>query len=175
MKDKNLTYVRQALRVNLAGEEGACAIYAGQLAYIKDKELYHLIQHMYAQEQDHKEIFRTIALQRGIRPTLFSDMWNKLGWFLGASTAWLGADAALICTIAVEEVIDAHYETQKQTLHKTEKSLVSTIDTCQGDEQEHHDTAASYLRTLPKKWWHKPLHTSLVSLTQGVIAITKKI
>ena len=42
-----------------------------------------------------------------------SPIWAVGGFFLGASSALIGRDAAMAC-LAVEEVIDKHYEDQKK-------------------------------------------------------------
>ena len=55
----------------------------------------------------------------------------------------LGEKAAMACTAAVEEVIDDHYESQRQQLKHwgVEKKFEQTIAKFQADEVEHRDTA----------------------------------
>ena len=47
----------------------------------------------------------------------------------------------MACTVAVESVIDKHYEAQEQMLRDDEAALKSTISKFRADEKEHHDTA----------------------------------
>jgi 3-demethoxyubiquinol 3-hydroxylase len=61
------------------------------------------------------------------------------GYVLGAATAALGYQAAMACTAAVEEVIDAHY--QEQLAQLPEGALATTIEQFRQEELEHKETA----------------------------------
>ena len=50
----------------------------------------------------------------------------------------------MACTVAVEDVIDEHYEKQAQKLGDTEPELKSVIEQFQADEQAHRDTALEH-------------------------------
>jgi ubiquinone biosynthesis monooxygenase Coq7 len=60
---------------------------------------------------------------------------------LGAATAALGEEAAMACTAAVEETIDAHYAGQAERLGKRDPELKRTIEQCRAEELEHRDEA----------------------------------
>jgi ubiquinone biosynthesis monooxygenase Coq7 len=60
---------------------------------------------------------------------------------LGAATAAMGARAAMACTVAVEEVIDAHYTAQSEALADDESALRDTIEKFRGEELHHRDVA----------------------------------
>ena len=47
-------------------------------------------------------------------------LWKIAGFALGAGTALLGKKAAMTCTVAVEEVIDEHYQEQLDYFDKDE-------------------------------------------------------
>jgi ubiquinone biosynthesis monooxygenase Coq7 len=66
-------------------------------------------------------------------------IWNKLGFALGAATALMGKEAAMACTVAVEEVIEEHYQEQIDELekHSKEKPLLDKIKQFQKEEAEH--------------------------------------
>ena len=57
----------------------------------------------------------------------------------------MGEKAAMACTVAVEEVIDEHYQQQSERLsgdtHQDEPMLKSTIDEFRAEELQHRDTA----------------------------------
>ena len=77
-----------------------------------------------------------------VRPTALMPIWNAAGFMLGAFTASLGKNAAMACTIAVEEVIGKHYEKQAACLtdkkySKLRKKLLKFRD----DELDHKDIA----------------------------------
>lgn len=135
--------LKQMLRVNHAGEFGAKCIYAGQLKALGHTPEAAVITEMAAQEQEHLEYFTQQIVERGVRPTLLQPIWYVGGHLLGYVTGMMGAKAAHACTIAVEEVIDTHYEAQLQTLRNTggDPGLIESIERFQADEVHHRDIA----------------------------------
>ncbi len=98
------------IRVDHAGEYGAARIYAGQLAVLGRSPAGPVIRRMAEQERRHLAAFEALVAARRVRPTALQPLWHAAGWALGAATALLGESAAMACTAAVEEVIDAHYQ-----------------------------------------------------------------
>ncbi len=91
------------LRVDHAGEVGACRIYAGQLAVMGDRSAAAtVIAGMAAQEAEHRRRFDAMMIERGVRPTLLTPLWDVAGFALGAATALIGPRAAMACTVAIE-------------------------------------------------------------------------
>lgn len=133
--------IDRMLRVNLAGEYGAKRIYEGQLAILKNSSLAPLLEHMKDQELTHLKAFETLVIENHVRPTALQPLWHVAGYALGAITALLGEKAAMACTVAVEEVIDDHYEKQLIQLGDENPELSQLISTCQQDELEHRDSA----------------------------------
>jgi ubiquinone biosynthesis monooxygenase Coq7 len=78
---------------------------------------------------------------RGVRPTVLQPFWHVAGHALGAATALLGPSAAMACTAAVEDEIDAHYSEQLEALRDSDPQLSSAIADFQADEREHRDAA----------------------------------
>lgn len=137
--------VAQMIRVDHAGEYGAARIYAGQLAVMGHRHrLSPLLRHMAEQERRHLESFDRLVVERGVRPSALSPFWHVAGYALGAATALMGERAAMACTAAVEEVIDGHYEEQRQTLGDAEPELAQTIGRFQAEEAEHRDSAIAH-------------------------------
>ncbi len=139
--------VERFLRVDHAGEYGAKRIYEGQLAVLgrrRDPDSLRaqgLIRHMAAQENAHLAAFQKMMPGRRARPTALLPIWHLAGFALGAATAALGPRAAMACTVAVEEVIDAHYAAQAERLGEDEAELRQSILTFRDEELEHRDTA----------------------------------
>src|SRR3954462_6243278 len=108
--------VRAMIRVDHAGEFGALRIYQGQLAVLgrdpKAQDNAEAIRRMQAQEQRHFDVFDRMVKERAVRPTVLEPVWHVAGYALGAATALLGEKAAMACTVAVEDAIDAHYSDQ---------------------------------------------------------------
>lgn len=138
------------LRVDHAGEFGAVRIYAGQRAVLGEGHpRAGLFKHMYEQEEVHLARFNKMITERGVRPTLMAPFWHVAGFALGAGTALLGEKAAMACTAAVEEVIDDHYQHQRDSLaardddHR-DHELEEVIETFQAEEVEHMEIAKAH-------------------------------
>ncbi|MYJ72909.1 MAG: demethoxyubiquinone hydroxylase family protein, partial [Rhodospirillaceae bacterium] len=108
--------IHSMIRVNQAGEYGAARIYAGQLAVLGDGEDGPVLREMAEQEQKHLDTFNRMIAERQVRPTVMTPVWHVAGFALGAATALMGREAAMACTVAVEEVIDEHYADQAARL-----------------------------------------------------------
>ena len=134
--------VDSMVRVDQAGEYGATCIYRGQLAVLGSRHpAARVISRMQSQEQRHLRHFDEMIVDRGIRPTLLQPFWNVAGHALGAATAFLGPNAAMACTAAVETEIDRHYEEQVRSLGADDPDLAGTIREFQAEELEHRETA----------------------------------
>ncbi|MBL4801020.1 MAG: demethoxyubiquinone hydroxylase family protein [Emcibacter sp.] len=133
------------LRVDHAGEYGAVRIYQGQLAVLGDNHpMSDTIKHMKEQEDVHLERFSTLIRERGARPTILTPLWHVAGFALGAGTALLGVKAAMVCTEAVETVIDEHYAAQIEQLGEDETALADELEKFRLEEVEHRETAVAH-------------------------------
>ena len=136
--------VEAMIRVDHAGEYGAVRIYEGQLAVLgKSTKIAAAIRRMAGQEQEHLSAFDALINARRVRPTALEPVWRVAGFALGAATALLGEKAAMACTAAVEEVIDAHYAAQVERLDH-DPELKQTIAGFRADEIAHRDEALSH-------------------------------
>lgn len=133
--------IRRMIRVDHAGEYGAKRIYEGQLAVLGQRPDASPIRHMAAQEHRHLLAFDKLLVERRVRPTALHPLWHVAGYALGAATALLGREAAMACTVAVEEVIDEHYAKQAERLGADEPELKSMIEEFRAEESEHRDVA----------------------------------
>jgi ubiquinone biosynthesis monooxygenase Coq7 len=137
--------VKRMIRVDQAGEFGAVRIYEGQLSVLRKSACAPVILRMADQEKHHLETFDAMLVERQVRPTILGPLWRVAGFALGAATALMGEKAAMACTVAVEEVIDEHYQQQSERLsgdtHQDERMLKSTIDEFRAEELQHRDTA----------------------------------
>lgn len=126
-------------RVDHAGEYGAKRIYEGQIAVLGKGRHGDTLRHMAQQELEHLRYFEGQLARRHVRPTVLQPFWHVAGFLLGAGTALLGERAAMACTVAVEEVIDGHYEGQIPHLGPEEAELRDSIVRFQAEEVEHRD------------------------------------
>jgi ubiquinone biosynthesis monooxygenase Coq7 len=138
--------IERTIRVDQAGEFGAVRIYEGQLAALRwtgraNGEAGRKIAAMARAERVHNREFDRLLVERRVRPTALQPLWSVAGFALGAATALLGDKAAMACTVAVEETIDAHYAKQAAALGDDEAELRGTIEKFRAEEIEHRDTA----------------------------------
>ena len=132
--------LQEMIRVNHAGEFGAKRIYAGQMAVLKTPADQALLKKMAEQEEVHLSYFTKEMQQRRVRPSILLPIWNILGYALGVGTATLGKTSAMVCTEAVEEVIDQHYQQQLKAVDLP-KDLAENIEKFRQEELEHLDIA----------------------------------
>ena len=137
--------IQRMIRVDQAGEYGAVQIYKGQLAVLGRSDTAPLLLHMLKQEEEHLGQFNKILIERHVRPTVLSPLWQIMGFALGAGTAMLGKKAAMACTVAVEEVIDDHYAKQQAKLGgNQDPELEKLIIKCREEENEHKQTGLAH-------------------------------
>jgi 3-demethoxyubiquinol 3-hydroxylase len=139
----------QMVRVDHAGEYGAVRIYEGQLAVLGQTPDAPTIEHMAEQEREHLATFNQMIVKNRVRPTALMPLWHLAGFAMGAGTALLGREAAMACTVAVEEVIDEHYAAQIEELGDEEPELreAELREICEKfreDELAHRDTGLQH-------------------------------
>jgi ubiquinone biosynthesis monooxygenase Coq7 len=132
------------IRVDHAGEYGARRIYQGQIAVLGRGPKGDILRHMQAQEEVHLATFSDLIAKRRVRPTVLLPLWHIAGYALGAFTAAMGTRAAMACTVAVEEAIDEHYQSQSSTLGDDEADLRDTIEKFRAEELEHRDIGLAH-------------------------------
>ncbi len=169
--------IEKMLRVNQAGEYGAKRIYEGQLSILGKTVDGPLIQEMADQEEKHLDLFNNLAQKHAVRSTKLLPIWHILGYGIGAASALLGRRAAMACTVAVEEVIDQHYQEQLEKLRSVnpsyESSLQEIITTCHEDELHHRDIG---LKNEAQRLTGYTLFTAFIRAgTRVAIGLSKRI
>jgi len=174
--DRVTESIDSMIRVDHAGEYGAKRIYEGQLAVLgKDPKLKKIIGHMAEQEQVHLDYFEKEVAARQVRPTALHPLWHVTGYALGAVTAKISPEAAMACTVAVEEVISEHYKGQLESLKNNpkEKKLYAAIKKFKAEEEEHHDIGLKHDAEQAAAY---PLLTKLIRTGARVaIAVAKRV
>lgn len=134
--------IERIIRVDQAGEYGAKRIYEGQLAVLGDTPDQPVLREMAETEEVHLKTFNKLMVERQVRPTALAPLWHVAGFALGAGTALMGREAAMACTVAVEEVIEEHYAGQAaQLAEEDEPELLATVEKFRDEELEHKETA----------------------------------
>lgn len=184
------TYVRQSpllsdpekkkiidrmIRVDHAGELGARRIYAGQLAVFRGTTVGTVIDEMANQELKHLNAFDRLIVERRVRPTAFLPIWHVAGYALGLGTALLGKEAAMACTVAVEEVIAQHYNDQIRILlsWEDEQNLRAMFREFRDDELEHKETGIEY--DAEKVPFYRALSSVIKAGCRAAISISERV
>jgi ubiquinone biosynthesis monooxygenase Coq7 len=168
---QKLNFLHSAIRVNHAGERAAKNIYSSQIKFTKDSNTKKLLEHMLEQELVHLEYFENEMKKSHVRPSLLLPLWDLLSHSLGAATALMGKEASMMCTEAVEEVIDEHYASQ---IHKLENAEIKNkIEQFRQEELEHRDIAISNDAHLSPAY--KILSKVIKSSCRIAINLSKKI
>jgi len=145
MEKTNRKTLEEIIRVDHAGERGAIKIYEGQLLALKtimqDNDFKDKIEKMKEHESKHLEYFEKEIQKRKIKPTYLLPLWDLAGVTLGFGTALLGKKAAMLCTVAIEEVIEDHYQNQLKKLGNDEMDLKAKIEKFIEDEVAHKNIA----------------------------------
>ena len=134
--------IARMVRVDHAGEYGATQIYRGQLDVLERRRAGD-IRRMAETENRHLARFEELLHERRVRPTLLHPLWSVAGYGLGVVTALLGERAALACTVAIEDVIDEHYQNQAEVLDDADPELRQTILSFRDDEIAHREIAVA--------------------------------
>jgi ubiquinone biosynthesis monooxygenase Coq7 len=167
------TLLDQIIRVDQAGEYGAKRIYEGQLAVLGHTDAGPTLRTMLAQEEEHLKRFNAIMAARGTRPTALQPLWHAAGFALGAATALMGKEAAMACTVAVEDVIGEHYREQAEQLGDDEKDLRETVAAFRDDELHHRDV--SLAQGAEQAPGYEALTTAIKAGTRLAIWLSKRI
>lgn len=157
------------LRVDHAGELGAARICDGHLAVLGATPAGAEIRGMAEAERRHLAAFERLVVRHRVRPTVLAPLWHAAGFALGAATALAGPRAAMACTVAVEEAIEAHYARQIAALEADPDAdadagedgpLSATLAAFRDDEIAHRDTGAH-------GGGDSPAHAPLRALVRG--------
>lgn len=172
---KKKRIIDKMVRVDHAGEIGARQIYAGQLAIFGGTLVGKVIAEMAEQERKHLDAFDRLIVERRVRPTAMLPLWNVAGYALGFGTALLGKEAAMACTVAVEEVIAQHYNDQVRTLldWKDEEQLRAMFREFRDDELEHKDTGIRFDAELAP--FYRAMSSVIKAGCRTAIAISERV
>jgi ubiquinone biosynthesis monooxygenase Coq7 len=110
---------------------------------------------------------------RRVRPTALLPLWHIAGFALGAVTAALGEKAAMACTVAVEETIDAHYANQLETMDEAEPGLRQTVEKFRAEELEHRDIGLA--RGAEQALGYRLLSRVIKAGCRAAIAISERV
>ncbi|PVD39411.1 hypothetical protein C0Q70_02041 [Pomacea canaliculata] len=174
---KRKALLAKIIRVDHAGEFGAHRIYEGQLAVLGRTSVGPLLKEMLEEELGHKATFDKLMAENRVRPTVLLPFWNVAGFLLGASTALLGKEGAMACTVAVEDVIGDHYNSQIRQLMEDDpeahKDLLELLKKYRDDELHHLETGLEH--DAEKAPFYNILSQAIKTGCKGAIWLSEKI
>ncbi|KAI8797427.1 5-demethoxyubiquinone hydroxylase mitochondrial [Biomphalaria glabrata] len=132
---------------------------------------------MWEEEKEHRAKFEQLMADNRVRPTALLPLWNIAGFALGAATALMGKEAAMACTVAVEDVIGDHYNSQIREIVEDDpekhKDLLETVKKFRDEELHHHDIGLEH--DAEKAPFYNVLSQAIKIGCKGAIWVSERI
>ncbi|MDC0029662.1 2-polyprenyl-3-methyl-6-methoxy-1,4-benzoquinone monooxygenase [Pseudomonadota bacterium] len=139
-KEKNLS--AQLMRINLAGEVAAQALYRGQAMVCKDAEVKaHLVQ-AGEEETDHLIWCKKRLEDLNGKPSLLNPVWYAGSFAIGAIFGSLGEKTSLGFVEETEKQVVKHLERHLDKVSKNDVETIEILKTMRADEDEHAQEAS---------------------------------
>ena len=168
--------IEKIIRVDQAGEIGAQRIYDGQkliFKILKNNRDLKEVSRMAEEEKEHLDYFNNLANERNVQSTKLAPLFEIGAFAMGAGSALLGRKAAYVCTEAVEEIIEDHYDSQIDQLEGIDDEIKKKIIKFREDEINHKNTAINMgSQTTPG---YSVLRKIINNTTKAAIFLAEKI
>ena len=139
-KEKNLS--AELMRVNLAGEVAAQALYRGQAMVCKDKDVKaHLIQ-AGDEETDHLIWCKKRLQDLDGKPSILNPIWYAGSFAIGAFFGSMGEKTSLGFVEETEKQVVKHLERHLDRVSPNDSETINILKTMRADEDEHAQEAA---------------------------------
>ena len=138
--EKNLS--AELMRVNLAGEVAAQALYRGQAMVCKDKDVRaHLIQ-AGDEETDHLIWCKKRLEDLNGKPSILNPIWYAGSFAIGAFFGSMGEKTSLGFVEETEKQVVKHLERHLDRISPNDSETINILKTMRADEDEHAQEAA---------------------------------
>lgn len=138
--DKSLS--AELMRVNLAGEVAAQALYRGQAMVCKDKNVKaHLIQ-AGDEETDHLIWCKKRLEDLDGKPSILNPIWYAGSFAIGAFFGSMGEKTSLGFVEETEKQVVKHLERHLDRISPNDSETINILKTMRADEDEHAQEAA---------------------------------
>ena len=138
--EKNLS--AELMRVNLAGEVAAQALYRGQAMVCKDKDVKaHLIQ-AGDEETDHLIWCKKRLEDLDGKPSILNPIWYAGSFAIGAFFGSMGEKTSLGFVEETEKQVVKHLERHLDKISPNDSETINILKTMRADEDEHAQEAA---------------------------------
>jgi len=139
-EEKNLS--AQLMRVNLAGEVAAQALYRGQAMVCKDAEIKNHLVQAGEEETDHLIWCKKRLEELNGKPSILNPVWYAGSFAIGAIFGSFGEKTSLGFIEETEKQVVKHLERHLDKVPKNDTETIEILKTMRADEDEHAQEAA---------------------------------
>ena len=139
-KEKNLS--AQLMRINLAGEVAAQALYRGQAMVCKDAEIKAHLVRAGEEETDHLIWCKKRLEDLNGKPSILNPVWYAGSFAIGAIFGSLGEKTSLGFVEETEKQVVKHLEKHLDKVSKNDVETIEILKTMRADEDEHAQEAS---------------------------------
>ena len=130
------------MRVNLAGEVAAQALYRGQAWVCKDKKIKEHLIHAGDEETDHLIWCKKRLDELQGKPSLLNPVWYAGSFAIGAIFGAMGEATSLGFVEETEKQVVKHLQRHLDRVSPKDKETIEILKTMQADEDLHANQAA---------------------------------
>ena len=143
------------MRVNLAGEVAAQALYRGQAMVCKDPEIKEHLIHAGDEETDHLIWCKKRLDELDGKPSILNPIWYAGSFAIGAIFGSLGEKTSLGFVEETEKQVVKHLQRHLDKISENDKETIEILKTMQEDEDLHagqaNESGAEELQSPAKK------------------------
>jgi len=131
----------QLMRVNLAGEVAAQALYRGQAMVCKDAEIKNHLVQAGEEETDHLIWCKKRLEELNGKPSILNPVWYAGSFAIGAIFGSFGEKTSLGFVEETEKQVVKHLEKHLDKVSKNDTETIEILKTMRTDEDEHAQEA----------------------------------
>ena len=131
----------QLMRVNLAGEVAAQALYRGQAMVCKDAEIKNHLVQAGEEETDHLIWCKKRLEELNGKPSILNPVWYAGSFAIGAIFGSFGEKTSLGFVEETEKQVVKHLEKHLDKVSKNDTETIEILKTMRADEDEHAQEA----------------------------------
>ena len=132
----------QLMRVNLAGEVAAQALYRGQAFVCKDKNVRDHLVHAGDEETDHLIWCKKRLDELGGKQSILNPVWYAGSFAIGAFFGSLGEGKSLGFVEETEKQVVKHLEKHLDRVSENDVDTIAILKTMRQDEDDHANEAS---------------------------------
>jgi len=161
----------QLMRVNLAGEVAAQALYRGQAMVCKDAEIKNHLVQAGEEETDHLIWCKKRLEELNGKPSILNPVWYAGSFAIGAIFGSFGEKTSLGFVEETEKQVVKHLEKHLDKVSKNDAETIEILQTMRADEDEHAQEAiengSESLSVHNKANSHRPFYSPTTSTSNG--------